>query len=496
MKRSDNMNRRGFIRKSGQAVAAATAALSFPAILTSKSDKTPPNVIYIICDQMRGDALSCLGNPNARTPNLDKMASEGVLFDNYFSNNPVCVPSRISNFTGLYPHQHGQLTNKSNKVPDSIENSMLGYFRQHGYQLGWVGKNHTFTKPVVQNIDYAKIRDREKFRAYSKFVPPYWHSDTFWPDEQCYPHLNTEDSIEFLKKAKKTEPFFLHISYFDPHPPYFADAAFTSQYCAQDMKLPPFVSPENLSPRFAEQWHALHYDRIRDEDLLETIRYYYASIEWGVDRQVGRILQTLSETGLDENTIVLFTSDHGDFMGEYRMVRKGMFLYDALLHVPFICFAPGLIKKGIRVQNLAQGVDIFPTLADMSVGKIPDGLPGRSLKPLIQGIERDEPDFTVFASAKYSDLISGYFDNPEPAYNPDSDVPFHTRVERLTWQDDKRTIMARTRDWKLILNESRSPELYKMAGGWTEQENLAGRNEYQHRFSNLEKKIKSEWDWV
>src|SRR2546421_13111194 len=126
----------------------------------------------------------------------------------------------------------------------------------------------------------------------------------------------------------------------------------------------------------------MKFDKISDTDLTETMRYYFASIEGMVDHQVGRIMTTLSTKGLIENTVVLFTSDHGDFMGQHRAVRKAMFLYDALLHVPMIWHVPGLTGRGRRLQALAQGIDIFPTLGDLTGGELKWHLPGRSLKPL------------------------------------------------------------------------------------------------------------------
>jgi len=493
MKTNQMINRRGFLKKGTQVTFGAMLASYAPAFLRAES--VPPNVVFIICDQMRGDAMSGLDSPNAHTPNLDKMAASGTLFENYFTNNPVCAPSRVTLFSGLYPHQHGKLTNPTGRFIESFEGSMLGYFRNRGYRLGWIGKNHTYTKEVLRSLDTWEDRAREPFRKYSKFVPPYWHSDTLWPEEKCHPRMNTEDAIKFINAVKKNEPFFLHISYFDPHPPYMAPSEYTSKYCSKDMVLPPFVHPKKLSDRLDEQCRALHYDRIKDSDLTETMRYYFASIEWGVDYQVGRILRTLEEKGLSDNTIVVFTSDHADFMGEHRMVRKGMFLYDALLHIPMIWYAPGRIGKGIRVKNLTQHVDMFPTLLDLTGGKAKNELPGRSLKPFLQGKSKKEEDFTIFASAAYSDLPPNYFNNPEPPYKHDSDVPFHTRIENLTWKDDHRTVMARTREFKLILNESRSPELYHMDDKWIEKENIADKKEFASQRKSLEAKIKSVWKW-
>jgi arylsulfatase A-like enzyme len=492
---STKINRRDFIKKSGKITAATSITLGAPSLILGKSNSVPPNVIFIICDQMRGDAMGCVGNPNARTPKLDKMAAEGALCENFFANNPVCVPSRISLFRGQYPHQHGQLTNRSKKIISSIDDTMLDHFRKRGYRLGWIGKNHTYTKDILASLETWENRAREPFRRYNEFVPPFWHSDTLWPEEKCHPRLNTDGAIKFINQAKKNEPFFLHVSYFDPHPPYMAPSEFTSKYCASDMKMPPFVHPGKLNPRIEEHWRALHYDKMTDTDLLETMRYYYASVEWGVDFQVGRILEALAKKNLTENTIVIFTSDHGDFMGEHRMVRKGMFLYDALLHVPLICYAPGIIKKGMRVKNLSQHVDIFPTLIDMTGGSSGDDFPGRSLLPFLNGETKEDKDFAIMASAMYSDLPPNYFNNPELPYNPNSERPFHSRVEDLTWNDEQRTIMVRTPDWKFIQNESHPPELYHMAGGFVEKENVADKKEHSNIRKTLENKVKSEWKW-
>src|SRR5210317_971589 len=113
-------------------------------------------------------------------------------------------------------------------------------------------------------------------------------------------------------------------------------------------------------------------------------------------------MDTLDKQGLTQNTIIVFTSDHGDFMGEYRMVRKGMFLYDVLMHIPMIWYGPGYIKKGLRVSNLAQGLDIFPTLVDFLDASCQADLEGRSLKPFLEGQTSKEPDYAIVASAGYS----------------------------------------------------------------------------------------------
>jgi len=453
-----------------------------------------PNIIFIICDQMRGDAFGAYGNNEVNTPNLDRLANEGVMMTNAFVNNPVCLPSRISMFSGKYPTQTGIYCNKSKGPRLQFEGSLPWHLRKAGYAVGYVGKNHAFTNDELEEFDVVHERGREKSRAYSPFVPPNWHSDIFWPEEDCNPIKNTNDAIEFIEQYHEQKPFFLTVSYFDPHPPYMAPARVTSKYCADDIVLPPYVDPQALGKRIASQQIALQYDKQTEYDLKETMRYYYASIEWGVDEQVGKILKALKDRGIGENTIIILTSDHGDFMGEFNMVRKGIFLYDALLHVPMIWFGPSYFAKGLRVDNLTQNVDILPTLLEIANVDIPNGLDGHSVVPLLKGNEKAVSKY-VFAAAGYSELPENYWESPEPYYDPNSSVPFHTRVENLTWQDEQKTAMVRSEDWKLIVSETDGPELYFMDGQHTELENLFGAPKYEDIFQELKSEILKHCDF-
>jgi len=461
----------------------------------AQTKNTPPNIIFIISDQMRADAIGAAGNSNAKTPHMDNLAANGVMFRNNFANNPVCLPSRISMFSGLYPSQTGVLCNKHQGPWLSFKGSLPWYLKKAGYRTGYVGKNHTFEQSELVNFDVVSLRGREEFRAYSKYVPPFWHSDILWPEEDCNPGKNTEEAIDFINQSSSDQPFFLHISYFDPHPPYMAPSEYSSRYCSNDMILPEYIDPVQLGDRLAQHQKALHYDRVSESDLKETLRFYHAAVEWGVDYQIGEIVKALEKKGIVNNTILVFTADHGDFMGEYHMVRKGMFLYDALLNVPMIWYAPGHIKEGLKPDIMTQNVDIFPTFLDFAGVEIPDNLAGRSLKKILQDQIPVNDDITVYASAAYSDLPEGYWDNPEPYFNPDSNVPFHTRVETLTWKPQYKTAMARTRDWKLIISESQEPELYHMEGGYFERKNLYGQEQYKQVYEELEQKIRAIWEW-
>ncbi|MBD3267840.1 sulfatase-like hydrolase/transferase [bacterium] len=477
-------NRRTFLKSN----AAALGALGIPAVTGHAQDA--PNVVFIICDQMRGDAMGCMGNPNARTPHLDRLAKQGVLFPRGFSNNPVCVPSRMATFAGRYPHQTGRLSNRSWDAKElCVEGTLAGYFLRRGYRTGWIGKNHTYQGEEFKKFDTASLRARERFRKYSRFVPPHWHSDTFLPAELCNPRKNTDEAIQFIQKAKQNEPFFLHVSYFDPHPPYMAPAEFSSRYCSESIKLPRFVPPKNLSRRLANYAECMHLDELSEADLRETLRYYHASVEWGVDHQVGRIMNTLQTQGLLENTIVVFTSDHGDFMCDYHMVRKGMFLYDSLLHVPFIWHAPGRIMEGDRVDNLAQGIDIFPTLIELTGGTVPEHLEGRSLRDNLRGQSGDLAGEALFTTAAYG--VVEPVNNPAVDLKDPDETPLHTRVMEQGMEPKYSTMMIRTHKYKYIMNENDPPELYDVNGDVHEMKNVAEKGAHAAERTQLEKRLKT-----
>lgn len=460
----------------------------------AQKSTSKPNVVFIICDQMRADAFGAAGNDVVNTPNIDMIANEGVMFTQAYANNPVCLPSRMSFFSGQYPNSTGVYGNYPNRKWLAFEKSLPWYFKEAGYEIGYVGKNHAFIKDDMNSFDTHVDRGREKCRAYNNFVPPNWHSDIFWPEEDCNPAKNAKDAVEFINYSSSDKPFFLTVSLFDPHPPYMAPARVSSKYCSSDMQVPEFIDPKMLSPRLEAQQKALLYDKQTVEDIKETMRYYYAAVEWGVDEQLGAVMNALRAKGIVDNTIVVFISDHGDFMGEYNMVRKAMFMYDALLHVPMIWYAPNHIEKGLKIEDLAQCVDIFPTLMDLAGLSIPDELEGKSLTPMLKGHRVAVNDY-VFAAASYSELPSNYWDNPEPYYKAESEKPFHSRVEALTWKEDKKTAMVRTKDWKLIVSETQAPELYHMNGKNIERQNLYGEEMYNDICLELKSIIHQNWDY-
>ena len=181
-------------------------------------------------------------------------------------------------------------------------------------------------------------------------------------------------------------------------------------------------------------------------------------------------------------------------MGQHRAVRKGMFLYDALLHVPMIWHVPGMAGPGWRSRALVQGIDIFPTLVDLTGGKLDRDLPGRSLKPIMARNDRSDVSRAILTSAAYGELPRELVETNR-LRSADPALPLHTLVEDASDEPQHRQSMIRTSEWKLILSESRPPELYRMNGGWIEPQNVAGNNEFTSVRADLEKRLTQWWRW-
>ena len=320
------------------------------------------------------------------------------------------------------------------------------------------------------------------------------HSAVYWPEEDCFPHVNTESAIKFIGEAR-SDPFFLHVSYFDPHPPYMAPAKYVTRYDASDIVLRSGSKPAALGNRLDQFAQAMGYQHLGREDLIETMRYYYAQVEWGVDQPVGRLLGALESKGLAENTIVVLTADHGDFMGDYGMVRKGMFLYDSLLHVPLLWWAPGRIAASVRTDALAQSSDLFPTLAELTGGSHPEAASGISLADTLLQKASATGRQEIYTSAAYGDLAPGVLP-PDLAPRDKEASPRHSRVLGPTMDPAHRTKMVRSHEWKFILNETEPPELYRLSGTTPrERENVAGSREHLAVRQDMERRLNAWWSW-
>jgi len=468
------------------------------ALLTQEAaTRKPPNILFIMTDQQRWDSLGANGNGLVRTPGFDRLASGGANFTHAFVQAPVCVPSRISFFTGRYPHAH---RNRVNYTPlDRSETLLQARLKAAGYRTATVGKLHYtpptpeeahrsgfddvelhdgvgFTDPWSDYVAWRREHDPLKdipYRALAKDIAPgknpfraalaAEHTETAWLGARARHHLR--------ELAAAGRPFFLYASFWKPHAPFEVPEPYASRYDAVEFPLPDRMTEEDvrkLPPplqKLALRGGAGFLDTPRDR-LQWELRSYHGAIAH-VDAEVGAILDTLKELGLDRETIVVFSSDHGDQLHEHGIQGKNCF-FEASVRVPLMISWPGRVKAGRR-DELVETVDLLPTLFELAGLPEPRESQGRSLAPLIADVGRPY----VARDAVFSENII-----PEVISSGKLDLPFEKGkgVDGVRHPDAK---MVRTSKWKYVYYPEGFAELYDLEADPGERTNLAGREDHR-----------------
>ncbi|MHB1357389.1 MAG: sulfatase family protein [Anaerolineae bacterium] len=368
-----------------------------------------PNILLIMTDQQRYDDLSCHGG-RPMTPCLDRLAAESADFSYFFTQSPVCVPSRCNLFTGRYPHSHRVRQNHARLADHEVH--LFKVLQKAGYSLGYVGKNHLLDEKEFTHFDFVDLEEhrnrhgeRPEFQALiarqNRRLDTHgaWASAIFHdlPAEDSHPYLSGQSAVRFLRERPTDRPFCLVVSFEDPHAPHLALKRFEQCYPLESITLPecPPDALEGKAPRWAIK---KYMERVQDADEIDKRRYLaarWAMITW-VDENIGVILDMLDASGIRDNTIVIFTSDHGDFAWEYGMVKKDLVFVDSLLHVPLLLRYPGHIAVHQVAHTMVEQVDVLPTLLDLCGLQIPYGCQGSSFIPLLAGEQSKHKD-AVFA---------------------------------------------------------------------------------------------------
>jgi len=363
-------SRRGFLRAGlagvGAAVAAnASTAVAAPAVLKDR----PPNLLLVICDQLGLDAIGAHGYPDAQTPNLDRMIRRGTTFIESHSTNPVCSPARSSLMTGRMPVETGVV---SNGRPIHRSRPNLGqWFSERGYEAVYCGKWHLPGGTATPNDGFRLLPSRGGFAQI---------------DDTVLSH--TCDA--YIRNCSRERPFLLVASFLQPH-----DICYYGNH--PGLRMPAGMPYERIADRLPQlpPNHKIRpkapvaLDRIicdwYDEQQWRYYLYLYARMVEMLDADVGRLLDAVEESGQADNTITLFTSDHGDGRARHSHVAK-WYPYDEAAKVPMIACSPGHIDSGRRdTEHLVSGLDVMPTLCDFAGIRPPEGVRGNSLRPLLQG---------------------------------------------------------------------------------------------------------------
>jgi arylsulfatase A-like enzyme len=363
------MTRRSFVA-SGLASAASAAGRR-------------PNILYVFADQLRAHSVGCYGNSEVQTPNLDKLASQGLLFRNTFANTPVCCPARANMLTGVYAHRNGMIANDL-RLRES-ETTIAEILGSAGYRTGFLGKWHLDGGPRLPGFIPPGPR-RQGFEFWAANECSHSHFDTQYfrdspepiPIKKFEAEAWTDVAIDFMRQSRTdARPFFLTVAMGPPHDPYGAPPEYMRRYDAARLTMRP-------------NWKA----GAANVPGPKQIAAYYAATT-AVDDQVGRMMAALDELGIAQDTIVLFSSDHGDMLGSHglRLKRKP---WEESIRIPGILRYPRGVPGGRATDAILTQVDFAPTLLGLCGVKAPSRMQGSDLSGVAAGKKSAGPDSAFF----------------------------------------------------------------------------------------------------
>ena len=454
------------------------------------------NVLFIMCDQLRADYLSCYGHQTLRTPHIDSIAARGVRFDRAYCQSPNCGPSRASFYSGRYVFSHGATWNF---IPLPLgEETMGDHLRGAGLRVAVVGKTHMYAdRDGMQRLLIAPDSERGRYLAEAGFEP-YERDDGIHPDSKVDPqlayneylrglgmdgpnpwhtwanagldeqgriasgwyyrhaHRATRVSDEHSETAYMTRramdfmteqgdaPWLLHLSYIKPHWPYIAQAPYHAMYAASDIQAPIRAEHERHDDHPVFAGFRAHPEGVafsRDADRLNVVPAYMGLVKQ-VDDHLGRLFAFMRARGLWDNTLIVFTADHGDYLGDHWLGEKE-FMFEQGVRIPFIVADPSApATHGTASNALVESVDLLPTLLETFGQPVPTHwLEGRSLRPLLEGrassvreVAISELDYAIYGAARALKL------QPRQA----------------------RMVMARSERWKYIHYDGLPPQLFDL----------------------------------
>ncbi len=481
------MRRRDFLRIS---VAAGAAALWPGGQGMAEQAASPPNILWIMMDDCRPDALGCYGTAWAQTPNFDRIAANGVCFENALTQCPICIPSRTSMKTGRYCHELGtmymgdppEVTPPYAATARSYPN-LMNQWEEAGRKPVNVGKVHALREDWDHRGD-TRLRESDRRHEEGEEFDPVRLTTYGWQIggtqdihvDDTREGVLTDRALDILKElADAGEPFFLRVSYHPPHVPIQVPPPFMVDLDAIDL---PFPTQEALDskPRFEREQLRVYSGTLdlSERDIRVARSTYYGMVNM-VDYFVGKLLNQLEEEGLIDNTIIAVNSDHGLAMGENGVHKKRSF-YEEVVKSPLLFSWPGHIPSGKMVTEPVEMIDLMPTLLELSDMPVMGGHHGQSLVPLMHG------DTSHRRMATFSEI-----DQSGSMYDP-------LRV------NSGRQVMVRTDDWKLIYFhdprvEDKDGALYHLTEDPWEFYNLYHDPQYAGIIEELEAHV-AQWDRV
>lgn len=488
------------MRPAGRAAGALLLSLLSASLWAGERNPNRPNLLFIWTDEQRADTMAAYGNARIHTPNLNKLASESIVFRNAYVTQPVCTPSRSSVMTGLWPHTNGCTTNNV-PLPEEVL-CLPELVGNRGYRTAYMGKwhlgdeifpQHGFEQMVSIEDGYARYyrpdRDRNKRSDYHHFLiakgyRPDQQDGTFGrefacrlPIEHCKPKFLETRACEFLRRYRD-ESFILYVNFLEPHMPFFGPL--DREHSLDEVYLPanfadPLEENEPLRYRLLGEYCARAYGR--DEAAFKELTRKYWGLVTQVDRSIGEILKTLDELGLSDKTIVVFTSDHGDMMGSHKLVTKTL-MYEESVRVPWLMRIPAMGRQQRMIASPVSHIDLVPTLLDLMGMSLPGHLAGHSLVPLMRGGKAAEDHvFVEWNPGTGVHVVEG-----------GSKLASEAEIERIR-QARIRTVISPD-GWKLCLSDADKSQLFNLREDPGETRNLFDSGRHEDVIARLTERIR------
>lgn len=467
------------------------------ALSGSKRSASKPNIVLIIADQLRADACKREGFTLDTTPFLDSLASRSTWFNKSYCAAPACVPSRTSMMTGRFPSAT-RVRSNWNIQDATFKADLVDVVKANGYTTAHIGKNHTYLNKSHFDhwVEYNHLAQVGQVSDEVKNVNKYLESTHFYfdpnpapiPASMQQPARIVDDSVKWINEVS-AKPFFLYMSIPEPHNPYQVSEPYYSLFPVN--KLPPLKTGADALKSKDKKWQV--QKQMMDigypgfEKHIPRIRSNYYGMLRLIDDQVKRFVQFLEEKKLADNTIIIFVADHGDFAGEYGLIKKGIEVPDCLTRIPMIWHGPHIVASTQAHQAHVSNVDIMPTLCDMLGVPIPDGVQGRSLWPLLCGKSYPEKEFeSIIAQQGFGGLHFTSLNEYDPYKQDGTLVNGSTEFDELnTWSQSGTMRMLRKGNWKLIMDMQGAGQLYHLKNDPSEVENLFNLKEHAQKQAEL-----------
>ena len=455
------------------------------------ANQKPLNFIFFQPDEMRAESLGCYGHPLIKTPNYDRLAAEGVRFDQCHVQNAQCTPSRVSMMTGLYPHCAGHRSMWHLIRPH--EPHLFKYLHEAGYDIHWFGKNDMLAPGSLSCIkEYYEHKDDKRKNRWQSGDKEFYSFDYLPLDcerEEVADYVKVKSGIDFLRNRNDDDnPFFLFLPLLQPHPSYTTHPDFYDMYDPKDI---PDLRPPDLDKKpdfytLIRKYRRL--DELSDAFFRKLNAAYLGMISF-TDWLLGELMAVMEEKGLFENTVLIVSSDHGDWAGDYGLVEKWPSDYsDTLTRVPLLVKAPGN-KAGHVVEGPVEMFDFMPSVLELA-GLSPTHTHfARSFVPQLHG-EAEDKNRLVFAEGGYETQEPHVFEGRWNLWNknPEQDSIYlpKGKLQQEVPESVCRTTMIRSLNHKLIRRTAGQDELYDLENDPRELENLIDDPGMQDTKSDLE----------